>query len=223
MLKIREAFKRDEFILVIIYGPLRWGKSALAMQVLAELYGTWNYEILKNYIGFHPAKVLKQWVAFSGKKQLAYCWDDAGLWLHALDWNSPFVKATGRYLNVAGTDWGGLILTTPLPTWISKKIRGIPQAITVKVRKTSGNQPDHREGIAYRFWTAPDMKHSGVHKIFIEKFTRMMPNEFYSWYKPLRDSYAKLAKQLMAKELKTLPEDLEQEITRKAPPIVQVA
>jgi len=210
---IKEAYYRDEFILAIIYGPLRWGKSSLAFQCLAEIYNTWDPEKLKPFIGFHPSEVLKQWTSFQGKKQLAYVWDDAGLWLHALDWNSPFVKATGRYLNVAGTDWGGLILTTPLPTWISKKIRGIPQAITLKVRKVSKAMPDRREATAYRYWTAPDMKHSGVHKLFREKFTRMMPDPFYYWYKPLRDSYATMAKTLMVKELKTLPEQLPHEAT----------
>lgn len=148
-------------------------------------------------------------------KQKAFVWDDAGLWLNALDWNSPFVKATSRYLNVAGTDWGGLIMTAPLPTWISKKIRGIPQAITLKVRKVSKAMPDNREAIAYRFWTAPDMKHTGVHKLWIEKFTRMMPDPFYWWYKPLRDTYADMAKKLMRKEVKTLPEYLEQEKTKE--------
>jgi len=187
---IRKAFQKDEFHLIIIYGPLRWGKSSLAMQILHEVYDTWNPENLSKYVGFHPAQVLRDWSSFN-EKIMAYVWDDAGLWLHALDWNSPFVKATGKYLNVAGTDFGGLILTSPLPTWISAKVRGIPQAVSIKIKKVAGNkwQQDLRRGTAYRWWMAPDMKHSGV-------------------YKPRRDYYAKLAKKLMRENLKSLPPEL---------------
>jgi len=204
--KILEAFANDEFHLIIIYGPLRYGKSSLAMQILAEVYNTWDLDILRQYIGFHPRDVLQRWMKFKGK-QKCFVWDDAGLWLHAVDWNSPFVKATGRYLNVAGTDWGGLILTTPLPTWVSKKIRGLPQAITLKVKKVSSNprRKHMRKATAYRWWMAPDMKHTGVRKIFEENFSCMMPDPFYEWYKPFRDSFSSQAKLLMAEELKKLP------------------
>lgn len=204
---INEAYKKDEFELIIPYGELRVGKSSLAFQILAEVYGTWDVDFLKQYIGFHPAEVLKKWTSFGGEKQKCFVWDDAGLWLHALDWNSPFVKAAGKYLNVAGTDWGGLILTAPLPTWISKKIRGIPQATTLKIVRVSANpsQLTLRKATAYNWWTAPDMKHSGVHKRYEESFDVMLPQEFYSWYKPYRSQFTDMAKEVMKDELKTLP------------------
>ena len=206
---IKKAFTKDEFHLIIIYGPLRWGKSSLAIQILHELYGTWDPEILKKYIGFHPAQVLRDWASFPDKT-LGYVWDDAGLWLHALEWNSPFVKSTGKYLNVAGTDFGGLILTAPLPTWVSKKVRGVPQAITMKVKKVAGNrwQENLRRATAYRWWKAPDMKHTGVHKLYEEEFDVMLPDRFYTWYKPRRNYYAKLAKKTMWENLKSLPPEL---------------
>lgn len=207
---IKQSMIDDEFSLVIIYGPLRYGKSSLACQILAELYETWDPEILKRYIGFHPKDVLEKWTKFK-KKQLAFLWDDAGLWLHALDWNSEFVKAVGKYLNVAGTDWGGLILTTPLPTWISKKIRGLPQAITIRIRKMSASSPkwrNMREGVAYRFWKAPDLKHTGVKKIYKEVYSRMLPDHFYNWYKTYRDHFTRMAKVMMIHNLNSLPKEI---------------
>jgi len=221
--RIKEAYIEDEFYLIIIYGPLRYGKSSLAVQILAEVYGTWDLDVLKKYIGFHPKEVLTHWAELKGKHK-AYVWDDAGLWLHALEWNSPFVRAAGKYLNVAGTDWAGLILTTPLPTWISRKIRGIPQATTIKVRKVTAKQgQEHlRQGVAYRFWQAPDMKKSGVHKLYIENFSKMMPDNFYEWYKPKRDKYAQMAKRLMRKELRTLPEVIEDVGIYATPPRPQM-
>lgn len=207
---INKSMLDDEFTLFIIYGPLRYGKSSLACQILAEVYDTWNPDFLKNYIGFHPKDVLEKWTKHK-TKQKAFLWDDAGLWLHALDWNNEFVKAVGKYLNVAGTDWGGLILTTPLPTWISKKIRGLPQAITIRIRKVSSANPkwkNIREGIAYRFWKAPDLKHSGVHKIFKETYSKMLPDHFYEWYKPFRNYFSDMAKKMMITRLKALPKEI---------------
>jgi hypothetical protein len=208
---ILDAFKKDEFILVIIYGPLRMGKSSLAFQILAEVYGTWDVTTLRQYIGFHPEEVLKKWATLGREKQKAFVWDDAGLWLHALDWNSPFVKAAGKYLNVAGTDWGGLILTAPLPTWISKKIRGIPQATTLKVMKVSANpsQLTLRKAVAYRWWMAPDMKHSGVHKMYEESFDVMLPEPFYAWYKPFRNTFNIMAKEIMKEEIRNVPSSIQ--------------
>lgn len=200
---IKQAFNTDQFFLFIIYGPLRYGKSSYASQVLAELFGTWDPEVLKNYIGCEPREVLNRWMT-QRKKELAYCWDDAGLWLHALEWNSPFVRAVGKYLNVAGTDWGGLILTAPLPTWVAKKIRGIPQAITIKIMKCSGHQPTRRIARAYRHWTHPDMKKTGVKKIYEDEFDVMLPQNYYDWYRPYRSQFARTAKQLMYDELKTV-------------------
>lgn len=209
-IRINKNFYEDEFTLFIIYGPLRYGKSSLAFQILAEVYKTWDPEILKNYIGFHPEQVLDHWSTIRGKIK-AYVWDDAGLWLHALDWTDPFIKSVGKYLNVAGSDFAGLILTTPLPTWISKKVRGLPQAITLRVRKVSGmpSQKNIRQAVAYRYWLSPDLKHSGVKKIFIEQYNKMLPERFYNWYKPFRDKYTVLAKGIMRENLKKLPEDID--------------
>lgn len=200
---IKQAFRNDQFYLFIIYGPLRWGKSSYAAQVLAELYHSWDPEVLKNYMGCDPRDVLKRWRAQT-KKELAYVWDDAGLWLHSLDWNSPFVRSVGKYLNVAGTEWAGLILTTPLPTWIAKKVRGIPQAISIKIMKCSGHQPNRRIARAYRWWTHPDMKKTGVKKIYEDLFDVMLPEQFYEWYKPYREYFAKMAKQMAYDDLKTI-------------------
>lgn len=200
---IQQAFKTDQFVLVIVYGPLRIGKSSYALQVLAELLGTWDWNVLKNYIGCDPHQVLDRWMTVT-KKEIVYVWDDAGLWLHALDWNSPFVRSVGKYLNVAGTDWGGLILTAPLPTWVSRKIRGVPQAITIKIIKKSGHAPTMRIARAYRWWTHPDMRKTGVKKVYEDDFDIMLPNETYIHYKPFRETFARTAKQLMYDQLKTI-------------------
>lgn len=216
--EIETAFKRDECHVFIPYGPLGIGKSSYAIKVVAEVYGSPgqpNYDAVKEHLVFHPKDfVLKcQEMMDKGEKDKVLIWDDAGLWLFALDYYHPFVKAVIKYLNVARTNWGALIFTTPLPNWVIKKIRGFPQATVLKIIKAMSDDDRasrHRIANAYRFWISPDMKRSGVKQIYADKYTAILPNAFYwEWYKPLRDSYARQAVDAMTRHLKSL--DFEKE------------
>jgi len=195
------------------YGPLGIGKSSFACKVTGEVYGTPkqpNWEAVKTHIVFHPKDFVTKTEEMmqKGQKDKVLIWDDAGLWLLALEHWHPFVRSTIKYLNVARTNWAALIFTTPLPSWVIKKVRGFPEAITIKIMKASSdtsNPSRQRIGKAYRFWTSPDMKRSGVMEIYREKFTAIMPNDFYwLFYKPLRDTYAAQAIAGMRRELSTL-------------------
>ena len=212
---INELYERDEFEPILVYGPLGFGKSAYAMKVVAELYaedGKLNWEAVKERVVFHPKDFVKR-VLNMEKRDKALIWDDGGLWLHALDFWNPFVKNVGKYLNVARTDLAALIITTPLPTWVITKVRGLPDAINIKIIKEGGpttpsTMPDHpyprkqRVAKAYKQWILPDMKKTGVREIFRDHFSAFLPNDFfYDWYKPLRDKYATMAKRLMRDSL----------------------
>lgn len=211
--EINRLYRNDECKVIMPYGGLGYGKSALAFKVGAEVLGTLkepDYETLKDYIVFHPQDFLDISLNHRGMEKFII-WDDAGVWLHALDYNHPFVKAVGRYLSVARTDWAALILTTPLPTWIANKVRSLPDAITVKIIKTANSKKNwkykYRLAKAFRFWVLPDLKKTGVNPLWEDEFSAMLPDEFYKWYKPLRDKYALMAKQIMAAELKRLMDD----------------
>lgn len=156
---------------------------------------------------FHPKDFVARTeeMMMKGKKEKVLIWDDAGLWLYAMEHYHPFVRAVTKYLNVARTNWAALIFTTPLPLWVIRKVRGFPQAITLKIMKASSdidNPCRQRIAKAYRMWITPDMRKSGVMEIYKDKFTALMPNDFYwEWYKPLRDTYAKQAIMGMRREL----------------------
>jgi hypothetical protein len=203
---INEAHYNNEFQLFIIYGPLGYGKSSLALQTLAEVYHTWDINILKKYLFFHPQSFLDRCYSAGDGKEPEKCivWDDAGLWLYALDYNSPFVKGTTKYINVARTDFSSIIMTAPLPTWVVSKIRYLPQCITIKIIKQGGQQGTLRRGKAYRYWVSPDMKRSGVHTLYEDDFDVMLPNDVYEWYQPIRKKYAALAKALMSEGMKDI-------------------
>jgi len=220
--EIETAFRRDECHIFLPYGPLGIGKSSFAIKVVAEVYGKDgqpNYEAVKSHLVFHPRDFVAKCSQMMerGEKDKVLIWDDAGLWLFALDYHHPFVKAVIKYLNVARTNWGSLIFTTPLPTWVLKKIRGFPQATTLKITKSeTDSRYPYRPRIAnaYRYWISPDMKKSGVKGIYQDKFNAILPQVFYwEWYKPLRDSYAAQAVAAMSKHLASLK--LEEEVKIK--------
>jgi len=139
-------------------------------------------------------------------------WDDVGLWLYALDWNHPFIKAFGKYLNVARIDFGSIQFTAPLPTMVMKRLRDMPQVRTIKVIKGNVDNPERRfkARIAklYQMWISPDMKRSGVKQTHEDTFNAYLPDDFYGWYKPIRDYYAKMAKLMMSKEMGRMMKDV---------------
>lgn len=213
---IMHAYKVDEFLPWIVYGPLGWGKSAYSIKVAALIYGNmkeYNFEAVKNYIVFHPKEFIKRCEEMDmDRRDPVLIWDDAGLWLHALDHQHPFTKSVAKYLNVARTDWGSLIFTTPWPAWIIKKVRGLPQCMMTKIMKDVDSQPSvipgrrilYKKRIArtYRSWVAPDMKKTGVRTIHEDRFTAWLPDDFFDWYKPMRNRFAEVAKHMMARALK---------------------
>lgn len=166
-----------------------------------------GWELLKQFIVFHPQQFFTKLddIEEQGLDRIVgIVWDDAGLWLYALDWNDPFIEAFGKYLNIARSHLGCLICTTPLPLWIFKKLRNFPQATNIRIMKCTGNpyQKYRRLARAYSHWMAPDMKKSGVRKIYEDFFDCRMPNHFFEWYQPLRNGYENMARELMRERWK---------------------
>jgi len=231
---INQCYYRDEFKLFLVYGPLGVGKSAYSTHVMAEVLGDkikpdykkWimqvkpNYERVKDFIVFRPQDFVERcWqMCEKGQREKAIIWDDAGLWLFAMEFNDPFVKALLKYMNVARTNWGAMILTTPAPTWVLYKMRSFPQSINIKILKRDSEKKPGRVSLqrpriarAYRSWVAPDFKKQGVRTIYEDHFDATMPQDFYEWYKPLRDEYAKEAAMMMKRELRKMSEKLAKE------------
>jgi hypothetical protein len=201
-----------------VYGALRLGKSAYAfktgLQTLKELYGLKEegkggaWDELKRYIMFHPEHFFQKRRQMDelGIERIPFLiWDDAGLWLYALDWYDPFINAFLKELNVIGTRIGALIFTSPSPKFILRKLRHFPDSFNVRIIDTSV-KPDHiwrRLAKGYKQWFLPDGK-SRVKLKFEDEFSALMPDTFYKWYKPLRDAYEKFALQLVQEKWEQL-------------------
>lgn len=202
--RICSAYLKDDFMLVIIYGELRMGKSAFALKVLGQVYDylkdrPLSVDLVDQYLGWHPTEVIDDWFNID-KRIPMYIWDDAGYWLFSLQWHDPLLIAVQRYMNVIGTDMNCLVLTTPDPTWILSKIVGMPGAIRVKIYKSRGGIADDfttlyaRHARGYKPYRSPDLKKTGVNRILDDDFSCYIPDDVYAFYFPSREHYAKMAK-----------------------------
>lgn len=207
---IINAYLNDDFILAIIYGVPRIGKSAYALKVMHQVYdylkGLDAITVFRRYMGWEPSEVVEQWADIS-QRIPCYTWDDAGCWLFTLNWNDPLLMEVQRYFNVIGTDINAVLLTSPTPEWILNKIGSMPGAYWIKVTKTDGGQaklgilpPSRRfarEAIAYYPFKTPDLKSRRVRKRFYDEFSCLLADDLYNEYGPVRRRYAQLVKAAM--------------------------
>lgn len=213
--KIIDAYyPPEEFYIFITYAPLGYGKSTYdvkaGVQVLKNIYmlnDEQAWEKIKQFIVFHPTQFFQKIVEISKsryKRVPFIIWEDMGLWLYAMDWNNPFMEAFIKYLNVARTHLASLVGSTPSPEWVLKKLRRFPSAYTIRIQKVNGSDKSPtnsatwmRDAVGFKFWLHADLKHSGVRKIWMDRFDCRMPDKFFEWYKPLRDTYEDLALSLL--------------------------
>ena len=188
---IQKAEEEGECKFFIVYGPLRYGKTAYAMKTLAQIHQTWDPTVLSQYIVYKPIDFLLRIKPLRKKqKQTLLVWEDAGVWLNSMKWNDPLILAISRYLDLIGTDFAGVMFTTPWPSHVIKRVRGLPECITVKIQKPNDNPDKPRIALGYKMWMLPDLKKSGVKPIFEDRFSALMPNVFYDWYIEERRRYA---------------------------------
>jgi len=170
-------------------------------QVAKYLWGKeWSrWRDYKPYFGWAPKENVNRWIDIEERIPM-FVWDDAGYWLHSLNWTDPLLQAIQKYFNVIGTDINTIILTTPSPTWILSKIANMPGTLRTKFIKRTGGISDApnkkwgRLAITYEPWKTPDMKKHGVNKRFKDNFNCYIPDEIYKEYYPIRKHYAMQAK-----------------------------
>lgn len=205
---IGELFDNDEFKPFLIQGAHGWGKTSYANTLTAEVYSRYNDDIpdwnmVKKRIGYTPGEVLDLLDSIpDGERWVCFHWDDAGTWLHSLDFQDPFVKQVGKYMQVARTDLACMMFTTISVTDVSSKIRGIRDAITIDITKDGCGKehPNRRCARAYierKTWKGRTWKDYQ----WEEYFNCHVPNNFYRWYKPKRDHYARLEKKKAREKL----------------------
>mgnify|MGYP000094193122 CR=1 FL=1 len=207
---LQAYFPPEEFKLAVIYAPLGYGKTTYQFKVTADylmcrykLTEKEAWESVKYLLVFHPEQFFEKLDQGQelGYDRLLLNWDDAGLWLFALDFHDPFIEEFIKWLNVARSDCVGLLCSTPSPMMVIRKLRNFPEAIKIRIIKPSGHTLGHRMwhriAKAYHLFLMPDERKYIVRKMFADQFICQMPNDFYEWYKPRRKAYAKIARRLL--------------------------
>jgi hypothetical protein len=221
--KAIEWFTNDELGIILIHGQQGFGKTTYACISCAEVYGHdinnsnffYNWEAVKKHIVWTPRQFIelckekpkpndKRYMIHpnSDKKEPMVVWDDAGYWLNAMDYRDKLCVQISKYLEVARTRWGTIVFTVSDQRQILNKIRGIPHAWSIPIRKTATPkrtnprykwQHDLRYAHLHKSWCSEDMKRSGKKGKEGDLFYARMPPKFYKWYKPFRDSYCERA------------------------------
>lgn len=166
-----------------------------------------DWETIKTFIKYPPEDVVDTCMDMVEKdrKDVCFHWDDSGTWLNAMDFHDPFVIAFMKYLSLARSNWGGVILSTPVEDWVLKKLRTAKGVLHVEIKRMSGT--DRRYVWRPRVATCYKMvKYRGNPRAYWPKqwkdaFMAIMPDSFYKWYNPRRKLYTKIAVQLMKKAL----------------------
>jgi len=183
-----------------------WFESHIGFEP-AEVTNEWQIKdkrekwLLKRF-GEYPRNILNSWQYKDMKKDYVYHWEDAGTFLHNLDFQNPFVKETGKYMQLVRSDWACVIFSAISADDITSKIRGLRNAIIIDVTKGQNDvtHPHRRVAEAYilrksfkgRIWKDYQWR---------DNFNCHVPDDFYAWYHPLRDHYADIFKRRMREKI----------------------
>lgn len=227
--EINQAYYFDGFCPMVIEGKQRIGKTSYASKSFASAFGEWeskpephcvkfNFEAVKDWMTFLPREYLDS-IMDVYEKERGVILDDAGLWLYALDWYMPFVKAVNKWMQVCGTRFGSVFLTTPNKNLISSKILdALPDMKVCRVVKRGSDQFYNRPrlGKVYERWDYPDGKKGGVKTKWTDKFNAILPDDYYFWYKPRREKYVDIALKMLRSEIIKVDRKLSAQDVEKA-------
>ena len=188
---IEKMYRMGRTTNMVLYGEPRIGKSVYCIKVLKQLYPDKNE--WKNHIVFRP----QQFIEYMNQRSKGLVWDDAGLWLFALDWNDPRVKAVMKLLQVSGVATAWLAMTTPAVSMIIKKALNIEGILVGKVMKQSGKSDTQRTVKIYKNSIAAWGKRY-VKQIMEDSYNVMLDNEDYNYYFPMRQEYLQEALNMLS-------------------------
>lgn len=226
-------YYNNECEVVVEYGmPEGIGKSAHANLALADMYGymaekdsekvqwmnkknaerpedtdIWklDWETPKKLIHYPPEDIVKMCRQMLVKqiREPSFHWDDGGTWLNTMEYNDPFVIAFMEYLPLARSNWGMIIITTPVEEWVLKKLRTARGVLHTEIVKTGGSKHiwKPRRATCYRIEKYIGRRNPYYPRQFIDFYPAIMHDPFYSWYKPRRDRYTLIATMRMEKAL----------------------
>lgn len=208
---LKHEYYEDSFFGLVMTGRQRKGKTSYVCQAYAEALGSPdnpNYDGIKRRMVFPPREFLNI-VLHTDNKELGVIWDDGGFWLFVLDWYAPFVKSVAKYIQLGGTQFANITITSPTQKLISSQVLdAMPEMYIGRVLIYGNDDMARRQkprlAKAYERWDYPDGKKGGVQTRWKDKYNAFLPDPFYFWYEPQRKKYLDVAKELLQKEVNVM-------------------
>lgn len=156
-----------------------------------------DYEAAKKLIMYEPSTVV-DWLMqmlVNGDRVPMWHWDDGGTWLNSMEYNDDFVKAFMQFLPLARSVCGLVVISSPVEEWCLKKLHTSTGVIHAPVIKMGGDKHIWRPRSCkpYRKVRNPMCVRYFPQYQWEDRFSAIMPDSFYKWYKPQRDHYTKIA------------------------------
>ena len=182
-----------------------WFEMHIGFQPI-EVLDEWQFkdkreDWLNKRLGPYPRSLFNNWQFKDKKRDYVYHWDDAGAFLHSLDFQDPFVKETGKYMQLVRTDWACVIFSAISAEDITSKVRGLRNAIIIDIIKNSDKYHPFRRIASAYIWRENYKGRAWKDYQWEDVFNAHVPNDFYDWYHPLRDKYADIFKERMRSKL----------------------
>jgi hypothetical protein len=131
-------------------------------------------------------------------------WDDGGTWLNGMEFNDLFVKAFMKFLPLARSACGLVVISTPVEEWVLKKLHTASGVIHCPVIKCGSDEKNFwRPRLCKSYQKVKTAYHTRSFPRYAweDYFTAFEPDDYHAWYKPRRDGYAALAVAQMDKAL----------------------
>jgi len=191
--KINRAYEKESFECFLVVGEMGRGKTSFALHLAREVLGNWD--VVLNYLFFDVTQALQVMYnsLINGRRLKIIILDDFGLWGSSLDWFESDKRAFVRFYNVIRECVSSVVITSPLPQDILKRIR---EKSMYKVQVDFDPEcKDYSIARIYRekYDVGTNMFYRKM--IAIIRYPRHYPDEVYKQYKIMRRSATILALQ----------------------------
>lgn len=189
--RIEDALDGSGFVGGIIFGNQRIGKSSYALQVMKEIYGSWDKAIEHTHFELDDVLDALSGSLDVGEEIPVLLWDDGGV--HAskhLFWSDrKKTQLLQSLLDTCGYHLGCLLITTPSPNNLLKCLRDYE---FYRVKITRKNEYWGRNALGYRNIMLPSGA-SFIKKVFQDSFSCKLPDGVHGEYQDMRSKYTKEA------------------------------
>lgn len=150
---VESNYRSHRFRLFIVYGEMGVGKSTYCLLALEELGLNW-----KDHVFFRPKEFLEKITESYEKRERlkVLVLDDAGYHLSSYEWHDPFVKEFIKFISIPRPIISNIIITTPSPTLLVRKIRSMDAYVVKVVSNSSKDHPYRRLAKGYKNTVLPN-------------------------------------------------------------------